>query len=577
MLRWGLVLLTTLVVGCAHHAVRPPKPVVLESQLGLAAVTLSLRAFEVSGLGRREGDAEVRRLRVRFLDYLAARSRFAAVFDGEPAPPTGPVLYVDVRVRLSSIDRRTFILDALTLGVLAPSWGRVYAHLAVDLSTPDGKLAHWEHSDVQPYSAVWWTWFRRGYVERAFTAASRRIFEKVASELAVEAPRLALAIPGAAPALVVAPTATPEPGVAAASPGPELALAGSGPATALVGPAPATALVAPAPEPPSTSGLPAPDTAPAAASVSPTAPATAADERPRAPAEATLADVGPTPRPPEPWVEVPPGEAPEPRYGLIREPLRNPTTLTGRVLNALGGLEGQAIFGAARVSSKVKDASGNPVEIAAGAARQRGYGAQLYAAPRTTGVFIGPQLGYLYQSIDIADFRKTLPEHAAAVGQDIGAVCSNPATLASFDCSDPNVYGLVMESGYLGARAGFHLVAGGPAFVFFSTVSVGANALEYRRIEASIGNTAVQRTGFDFFKSASAGLALGFELPKAHLALRVAGDYEYYAEFRYRRPLQFEGDIVFNEEKQHWERPLRYVTAASLTSWTVQCALAVIY
>lgn len=557
MLRWGFVLMTTLVVGCAHHAVRPPKPVPVEPQRALAAVTLSLRSFEVSGLGRREGEADVRRLRLRFLEYLAARSRFAAVLDGEPARPTGPVLHVDARVRLSSIDRRTLILDALTLGVLAPSWGRVYAHLAVDLSTSDGKVAHWEHSDAQPYSAVWWTWFRRGYVERAFTAAFRHVFEATARELAGEAPRLALAIPGAAPALVAAPPATEAPPLASQ--------------------APAAALPSAAPEPPSTSGLPAPDAAPAPPAASPTAPAVAAGDLPRAPAESTLADVGPAPRPPEPWVEQPPDEAPAPRYGLLREPLRNPTTTTGRVLNALGGLEGEVILGAARVSSKVKDASGKAVEIAAGSARQRGYGVQLYAAPRTTGVFVGPQLGYLYQSIDIADFRKTLPEHVTTVGRDIGALCSDPTTFASFDCSDPNVYGLVMESGYAGARGGFHLVVGGPAFVFFSTASLGVNALEYRRIEASIGNTTVQRTGFDFVKSASAGLALGFELPREHLAFRVAGDYEYYSQFRYRRPLQFEGDVVFNEEKQHWERPLRYVTAASLTSWTVQCALAVIY
>lgn len=498
MLWWGRFgLIVFLAAGCARHAVRPPIPAVRSQPAALAGVTLCVRGFAVEGLGPRDDGGALDSLRHAFVEHLQARTVFDRIeADAAAGAAGGPVLFADVVLRLARTTHRTYILDVLSLpvaGLLAPWWGRIDATIEVRLSDRTGEeVGRYEHATEPRFRSVWWSWYRRGFVEDAYARAYQTLFTAVARD--VDAGRGALAERLGVP-VDVAKSAAPLESRASG----ELAL------------------------PP--------------------------------PAE----------------------ERPEERMHLLRT---RPTVAGGpwrAALAALGGVEASGIFGFARVASQVRDEEGRSIDIAAGDAIQTGYRVALYAAPRTTGFFVTPAIGYLRQEIEISDFRESLPESRVAGGEEVEARCTDLDTGAVIDCFAPNLYTLSMRSLYGGARAGYNLVAGKSSFVLFASASAGINLVERREIEARVAQYVGRRTRWDFVRSGAAGGTFGFELPKLHTALRLILDYEWYRRFVYADPLQFEGAVIFNEDKQKYERPLRYVSGASLSSWSLQCALAFLF
>jgi hypothetical protein len=77
--------------------------------------------------------------------------------------------------------------------------------------------------------------------------------------------------------------------------------------------------------------------------------------------------------------------------------------------------------------------------------------------------------------------------------------------------------------------------------------------------------------------SGAAGGTIGFKFPAIHTAVRLIFDYELYRAFKYDESVPFKGPAEWNPETLMYERPLRFVTAATLDSWTLQGAVAIVF
>lgn len=270
---------------------------------------------------------------------------------------------------------------------------------------------------------------------------------------------------------------------------------------------------------------------------------------------------------------------PRPRRNAMRLVTDRPRPrpgIAGALLDNLGGVEVTGLYGAARVTSRARTDWGAKQEIAAGDARQTGYRVATYAAPRASGFYLVPSFGYLDQRIAIADFRQALPQ-ASSPGEEIGAVCSDPTTYASLDCLAPNVYGLRMQSGFGGARAGGHLVGSNGSLELFASAELAVNLLEYRNVRARVGSYRARGDSWAFLESGSAGGGVGLRVPSIHLGLHLTGEYQLYRRFRYAEPLEFKGFVEYNADKQAYERPRTWVRAASLGVWSFTWSAAVAF
>jgi hypothetical protein len=484
-LRWTVVSAFLLLSACAHRALAPVTPEPLGLAPALAGHDLRIRTFTVEGLGPRDSRAQLWELRESLADHIYAVAAFdevSASLLGERLIGPGSLL-IDVELRLERSTYRTVLLDLLTApaaNLFAPCWGEVRGQLHIEVSTPAGeRLAVIEREAQAPFSALFFSWWRSAYVERAYTEVYRALFVEAANAVATVAQRAA----GREPVIDVA------------------------------------TLV---------------------------------------PAETERAVREPSPD----YFQV-----------VTSPPPIDASTLAG-ALKVLGGIEAGTFYGFARVASQAKDESGNAVDIAAGKATQTGYRIALYSAPKSTGFFVSPLLGFMAQTISIADFRATLPKVAVAGGHDIEARCSLPATGEAIDCGAPNTYELKMQSGFGGVRAGYDFVEGNSYVQLFGSASLGINLVEYRQIEARVADYRATGTRFEAVKSGAAGATLGLRLPRAHVALRFIGDYELYRSFSYAEPLEFKGFVSYNKDKQVFERPRTWVKGAGLTAWSLQCALA---
>ncbi len=496
------MVLGTLLAGCVARRTAPPPPVApaLE-RADLADTSLLLRDFMVTGLSYGDGRRDLIRLKESLLEYLLAGTDFETFLSlsfgsadaghGDvPAVAHGAkVLYADVLLEIDHTTYRTYILDALNVwplgifgGPFVPWWGQVDVVMTMTLSRPgEAPLWRFKRTVSKEFSAFFYTWWRRAYVEDTYADAYGEAFARASEAVAEDAAFLA---------------------------------GGTSRRVALV---------------------------------------------PMRVGEPTSA---PNPNPMALITEKPPPSFEGP---------------TGLVLTNLGGVEGSYIYGFARVGSRVRDEGGRRVEVAAGKASQRGYRVALYSAPTHTGFFAYPTVGYLSQSIDIADFRRYLPEAQVEGGTEIDAVCSDPTDGSPIDCAAPNVYRLKMESTYGGLRAGANLVVGNRYVEAFGSLSGGVNLVEYRTIMARVATYRSSGSRTEFLQSGAVGATLGLRFPQLHSAIRFIADYEVYRSFRYEEPLEFKGPVVFNQDKQVFERPRTFVHAAGLSSLSLQCALAVTF
>lgn len=409
-----------------------------------------------------------------------------------------------------------------------PSWGHAQVDVEATLSRPGqpGSLVYIEKVRV-PFSALFYSWYRPGIVEKAYRRAYEEAFRRLAEQIA------------AAPKRVLALGSMEEP----------------------------AADHAPAKAPPD---------------AAPVAERTASDlllsegsvyEVPLELAEGAQPDLLVLPQI-------------GPHIILSDEAPLLDGTWYG-YLRLLGGVEVSGILGLAHASSSIRDARGRSIEVASGNAQQLGYRIALYSAPTNTGFFIYPVLGYLSQKISNADTRSML-EEANTLNKargDIEAIASDPNTGERVDAGSSNTYDLDMQSGYGGMRVGYDVVHGTPRFVFFISTSLGVNIAEYRKIEAILQDCrtglssevcGATREGWDFLRSGAVGATIGFKAPKAHIAVRLIFDYEVYFSFEYGRPFEVRGPLTLNEDGVY-EYPRVSMTGAMLQTFSGQLALAAVF
>jgi hypothetical protein len=269
------------------------------------------------------------------------------------------------------------------------------------------------------------------------------------------------------------------------------------------------------------------------------------------------------------------------RFRIIYEP--EPIVYESFLLKglaALGGVEGAYFTGRATVTSSIKQEDGNYVEVANGKALHQGYRVTLYDAPKTTGFYWYPVVGFLDQSIDITDFYENVPQIGTDIGTDIGADCTliEDGVPTPIPCGLPNTYRLEMQSIVAGLRMGFSVVAGTPNVQLFFSGTAGSNMMEWRSIAASLGTLKQgKREKFEFIQSAALGSTVGIVFPKLHLSMRAMFNYEVYQSFEFDSPIEFMGPTVCDMTINRCERQRAFVESTSLSSWTMQFAAGVTF
>lgn len=249
-------------------------------------------------------------------------------------------------------------------------------------------------------------------------------------------------------------------------------------------------------------------------------------------------------------------------------------------LAALGGLEGAYFTGEATVTSSITQEDGTAVEVANGRAVHQGYRVTLFDAPKTTGFYWYPVVGFLDQSIDITDFYEDVPQIGTTIGTDIDADCSilEDGVFIPIPCGLPNTYRLEMQSVVAGLRMGFSVVAGTPNVQLFFSGTAGSNLMEWRSISASLGGIEQgDREKFEFIQSAALGSTVGMVFPKLHLSMRAMFNYEVYQSFEFDNPIEFMGPTVCDASVGRCERQRAFVESTSLSSWTMQFAAGVTF
>ncbi len=535
-----IVLLLGNLWGCAHHLVPPPAPGAGRPVGDLSHVDLALGDVRVEGEASIDNQADARRVARSLMRYLDNAVRFRGLGLAEDRRrPTLPTLRLDLDLKLDRTRGATVILDALNVlpplwGVFTPAWGDVRAKIVVRLSAPDGRrLAVYERSVTSTYYSIFYSWYRTGPIEDAFADLFEAAFVSIGAELQRDAPFLAAALVNPADLEALAGATVP----------PQL------PVVAAAAAADGDAGQQPIDRSPSPSAT--------------TAPSAATAERPE-------------------WL----GQWVKPRYFIppddvmrVKHKVQTPPfTLTPiGLLRLLGGVEGAAFIGLARVSSGFEDELGQEIEVGAGQATQKGYRVSLYTPPRRTGWFWYPSLGFVGQEISIADFRGSFYTLQNNDPANIEPTCSDPDTGAALDCGAPNTYLLNMMSGYLGGRVGYQVLYGNAWVELFLSATGGLNLLEYRSLRTRVGDYDQTATGFDFLRSGALGLVTGLMFPKLHFGARVAYDYELYRNFAYADKVPMKGPSEYDPDTDRWERPLRFVDDVGLQAWNIQGTIFVVF
>ncbi|MEM6732184.1 MAG: hypothetical protein AAF658_11555, partial [Myxococcota bacterium] len=175
-------------------------------------------------------------------------------------------------------------------------------------------------------------------------------------------------------------------------------------------------------------------------------------------------------------------------------------------------------------------------------------------------------------SIDIEDFRESVPTVTEANATELGAVCRDLSTSSVVDCDIANVYNLDMQSYFAGARVGADLVWGSRWFRGALSAQAGINALEYRSVDVRVGEFQVDDQNFRAFQSYAVGAQAMIFFPQVKIGLRGVMDYERYLRFDYPQGLQFKGPSTFDAENNRFFRPRVSVDDAELESWNFQIA-----
>lgn len=421
---------------------------------------------------------------------------------------------------------RTYLLDVVNLtpfllgGLLVPEWGSATVTGALEVFNADGKsIGYYQATSTHPFSMIFYSWYRAGPIEDAFRDSYTSVFRSLVSSLLGDSAALAQALASTQDLAVIE----------------------------------VDNLLRDPESPPSS--------------------AQASSAMPKIDLDLVLGNS--TGRAADEATEPPT----QPLFSFIVDAKPPPQdNMLYRSLHALGGFEGAGFMGEATVTSSITREDGEEIEIANGRARHSGYRFTLYDAPETTGFYWYPVVGFLDQRIDITDFYEDVPQLVATAGTDIDADCTLIEYGEVIPCGTPNTYSLRMQSVVAGLRVGASVVVGNPWFQVIASATAGANLMEWRTIDASLGGMDQgRREGVDFMQSAAVGSTFGFVFPKLHLALRAMFNYEVYQAFEFDHAIEFMGPTVCDFEIGRCERERAFVDSTSLTSWTMQFAAGVVF
>jgi hypothetical protein len=181
--------------GCASRTVAPNKPEIGPGRADLRGINVFLRTFRVNGAGKVH-PAALTLLQDRFLDYLESTTAMTDIYMYGEGKAEGPSLLLDVTMNLDQTTYRTYLLDLIalvpwTFGVFTPTWG--YVDIDIELTASDRAdlpIQSFSHTARVPFDALFFGWFRTGYVAEAYTAAYDDAFKDVAGQLAAAAPEI---------------------------------------------------------------------------------------------------------------------------------------------------------------------------------------------------------------------------------------------------------------------------------------------------------------------------------------------------------------------------------------------------
>jgi hypothetical protein len=193
-----LLLACCATASCRPNLLLPPERPALDHPVDLRTVVLHVASFKVDPDLDPAPEAE-QDLRVRFLDYVRARTRFGGIDGARPQQCT-PSVDMSVVVRPSMTRRRTWVLDLPFFYPcpgywwLTPSWGDASVVTEVELrDAAGGVIDKFSVEKNAPYSAVYYSWYRPGPVEDALRESYEDAFLEVGQRIAGSAPKIAAA------------------------------------------------------------------------------------------------------------------------------------------------------------------------------------------------------------------------------------------------------------------------------------------------------------------------------------------------------------------------------------------------
>ncbi|MCK6545013.1 hypothetical protein L6R52_04040 [Myxococcota bacterium] len=552
-----LALVVTFGSGCAgHRLVAPQTPPMAAVRPDLSRFSVALRSFDATNQSELDvAEGSKRGLERAFMEYLSSAAELGALTGPARTPADGSI-EVDVFVRVSEDENRTYVLDALFfypfMGTfpLTPLWGHatVEATLSFRGTADEAPEPPITVKVVAPYSVIFYSFYRPGPLEDAYRRAHDAAFRQLVEALVVRLQtRERRARAEEAEALARARTSTT---------------------------ATATTAIAAAPDEDSTetnaAGAPKPEELALLV------------KRPPEPSKAAALGIDTSASALRPAHGT--GELvrldPEPGINVVFEPFRRDhedPSLVWRWASSLGGLEASLTRGFATVQSRARTESGFVETVGSGDATSRGYRFSMYQPPDRTGIFFPPVLGFLSQTIDISGFREDVPLFAPEGSDTIPAVASDPATGLPVDPAEPIAYGLDLKSGYVGQGIGVNLVIGTEDVQLFSTVKASINLFEVRHTDVRLYQSRVEGMSVAAFQSGAVGGQLGLAIRPLHLAVRTAFQFEWFNEFDYPKPLEFQASSAFDWEKQIFERQRVFVEGAGLKTFDWQVSVVALF
>ena len=531
---WLLLVLASLLgSACTHHAVPPPVPgvQVVKSSV-LADQSWKLAPISFQGQTGRDRIKDVKKVENRFKDYLKAHFHLGP-------ESNKPDLTFKLALDVQRHHYRTVVMDLINIpfapfvigGFFNPEWGKVKVAGSLKIYDQENQiLSQHVATAEEDFSMFIYSWYRPGPIEDALKVSYADVFEKIMLQV------------NRKKRLHTAKKKRDQP------------------------------IESPA-------GLFLED--PAQTDIFLQDPALGPPKRSTAFSAQLRPEVEPEPEANASAIAESKIAAERNRFRVIHEP--EPIVYDSFLLKslaALGGLEGAYFTGEAKVTSSITQEDGSDVEVANGRAVHQGYRVTLFDAPKATGFYWYPVVGFLDQSIDITDFYENVPQVETTIGTDIEADCTviENGVLTPVPCGLPNTYRLEIQSIVAGLRMGFSVVAGTPHVQLFFSGTAGSNLMEWRSISASLGGIEQgEREKFEFIQSAALGSTMGIVFPKHHLSMRAMFNYEVYQSFEFDNPIEFMGPTVCDAAIGRCERQRAFVESTSLSSWTMQFAAGVVF